>query len=188
MVSTRRSVFSCQCFLELEQFLNTLLNLVSRCSKLLDWLAVWIVNKPVLEQLSRRPSFWKIYSAGLESSIVNSTAVEVMREAGIDISGQTSKPLSDFQPVNFDVVISLCGLRLRRIRLLSFEQSPQPFGSGRNSVYMRTLHVSSVLFGDVTLDRRDVILLVRCHKHVSEHSGLIPASVPAVVRIFVKIL
>ena len=52
---------------------------------------------------------FEVVSAGLESSIVNSTAVEVMREAGIDISGQTSKPLSDFQPVNFDVVISLCG-------------------------------------------------------------------------------
>ena len=60
--STRRSVFSCQCFLGLQQFLNTLLNLVSRCSKLFDWLAVWVVNKPVLEQLSRRPSFWKIHS------------------------------------------------------------------------------------------------------------------------------
>jgi arsenate reductase len=32
-----------------------------------------------------------------------------MREAGIDISGQTSKPLTDFQPGNFDIVISLCG-------------------------------------------------------------------------------
>ena len=61
--STRRSLFSCQCSMGLHQFLNTLLNLVSRCSKLFDWLAVWIVNKPVLEQLSRRPSFWKIDSA-----------------------------------------------------------------------------------------------------------------------------
>ena len=51
----------------------------------------------------------EVVSAGLESSTVSSTAVEVMREAGIDISGQTSKPISDFQPVNFDVVISLCG-------------------------------------------------------------------------------
>ena len=48
-------------------------------------------------------------SAGLESSTVNPTAIEVMREAGIDISDQTSKPLSDFKPVNFHIVISLCG-------------------------------------------------------------------------------
>ena len=52
---------------------------------------------------------FKVVSAGLESSIVNSTAIKVMREAGIDISRQTSKPLSDFQAENFDVVISLCG-------------------------------------------------------------------------------
>ena len=50
-----------------------------------------------------------VVSAGLEASSVNSTAVEVMREAGIDISDQTSKPLSDFKPENFDIVISLCG-------------------------------------------------------------------------------
>jgi len=52
---------------------------------------------------------FEVVSAGLESSTVNSTAIEVMREAGIDISDQTSKPLSDFSPVDFDIVISLCG-------------------------------------------------------------------------------
>jgi len=51
----------------------------------------------------------EVVSAGLEASSVNLTAVDVMREAGIDISGQTSKPLVDFQPEQFDVVISLCG-------------------------------------------------------------------------------
>ena len=50
-----------------------------------------------------------VVSAGLEASNVNSTAVEAMREAGIDISGQTSKPIADFQPEDFDIVISLCG-------------------------------------------------------------------------------
>ena len=52
---------------------------------------------------------FEVVSAGLESSNVNPTAIEVMREVGIDISGQTSKPLSDFHAENFDVVISLCG-------------------------------------------------------------------------------
>ncbi len=33
-----------------------------------------------------------------------------MREVGIDISHQTSKALADFQPEDFDVVISLCGV------------------------------------------------------------------------------
>ena len=47
-------------------------------------------------------------SAGLEASIVNPIAVQVMSEVGIDISIQTSKSLSDFKPEDFDVVISLC--------------------------------------------------------------------------------
>ena len=51
----------------------------------------------------------QVVSAGLESSSVNSTAIDVMREAGIDIPAQTSKPLTGFEPADFDVVVSLCG-------------------------------------------------------------------------------
>lgn len=51
----------------------------------------------------------EVISAGLEASSVNLTADDVMREAGIDISGQTSKPLVGFHPEQFDIVISLCG-------------------------------------------------------------------------------
>jgi arsenate reductase len=50
-----------------------------------------------------------VTSSGLEASEVNSTAVEVISEIGIDISNQTSKALSDFQPQDYDIVISLCG-------------------------------------------------------------------------------
>ncbi len=50
-----------------------------------------------------------VTSSGLEASEVNSTAVEVMSEIGIDISSQRSKALSDFQPQDYDIVISLCG-------------------------------------------------------------------------------
>jgi arsenate reductase (thioredoxin) len=50
-----------------------------------------------------------VTSSGLEASQVNPIAIEVMKDVGIDISQQTSNPLSDFQPTDFDVVISLCG-------------------------------------------------------------------------------
>lgn len=50
-----------------------------------------------------------VSSAGLEASQVDPTTVEVMSEIGIDISNQTSKPLSDFNPADYDAVISLCG-------------------------------------------------------------------------------
>jgi len=50
-----------------------------------------------------------VKSSGLEASQVNSGAIAAMSEIGIDINKQTSDALSDFQPEDFDVVISLCG-------------------------------------------------------------------------------
>ena len=54
-------------------------------------------------------NLFEVTSAGLEASQVNSTAVAAMAEIGIDITRQTSKPLSRYQAGHFDVVISLCG-------------------------------------------------------------------------------
>ncbi|OAB56906.1 ArsC family transcriptional regulator [Phormidium willei BDU 130791] len=51
----------------------------------------------------------EVHSCGLEASHVHPTAIEVMQEAGIDITGQTSDPLSHFNAEDYDVVISLCG-------------------------------------------------------------------------------
>lgn len=51
----------------------------------------------------------KVASAGLEASRVHPTAVEVMSEAGIDISNQTSDPITAYNPQDYDIVISLCG-------------------------------------------------------------------------------
>lgn len=50
-----------------------------------------------------------VTSSGLEASQVRPEAIATMKEAGVDISSQTSKALSDFKPEDFDVVISLCG-------------------------------------------------------------------------------
>lgn len=51
----------------------------------------------------------EVTSSGLEVSEVDPAATIVMSEVGIDISNQTSKPLSDFKPEDYDAVISLCG-------------------------------------------------------------------------------
>lgn len=48
-------------------------------------------------------------SSGLEKGEVDPITIAVMAEIGIDISNQTSKPLSNFQPEDYDAVISLCG-------------------------------------------------------------------------------
>lgn len=57
--------------------------------------------------------FWgdtmEAFSAGTKASFVNSTAIEVMKEIGIDISKHLSKNLSEFDGQNFDYVITLCG-------------------------------------------------------------------------------
>ena len=50
-----------------------------------------------------------VVSSGLASSHVDPITVKVMAEIGIDISNQSSKSLSDFNPEDFDAVISLCG-------------------------------------------------------------------------------
>jgi len=50
-----------------------------------------------------------IESAGLKSTEVNQNAVKVMGEVGVDLTNHTSKPISDFEPDNWDEVISLCG-------------------------------------------------------------------------------
>ncbi|MFM2431727.1 MAG: hypothetical protein RLZZ511_2940 [Cyanobacteriota bacterium] len=50
-----------------------------------------------------------VTSSGLEKSQVRPEAIATMNEIEIDISRQTSNALSEFQPEDFDVVISLCG-------------------------------------------------------------------------------
>ncbi len=50
-----------------------------------------------------------VTSSGLEASHVDPIVVQVMSEVGIDVSDQASKPLSEFNPEDYDVVISLCG-------------------------------------------------------------------------------
>jgi arsenate reductase (thioredoxin) len=51
----------------------------------------------------------EVVSSGLETSQVNPGAIAAMDAVGIDIRDQTSKPLSDFNPEDFDIVVSLCG-------------------------------------------------------------------------------
>lgn len=51
----------------------------------------------------------EVVSSGLEASRVHPTAIEVMSEIGIDLSQQTSDPLSNFKADDFDAVISMCG-------------------------------------------------------------------------------
>jgi arsenate reductase (thioredoxin) len=49
------------------------------------------------------------YSAGIEKHGMNPYAVKVMAEAGVDISRQFSKTLTELGPREFDYVVTVCG-------------------------------------------------------------------------------
>ncbi len=49
-----------------------------------------------------------VSSAGLEAHGLNPRAVQVMQEAGIDISGHTSEILDIYQDRPFDLILTVC--------------------------------------------------------------------------------
>ncbi len=49
------------------------------------------------------------YSAGIETHGMNPDAIRVMAEAGVDISGQRSKNVSELGDIEFDYVVTVCG-------------------------------------------------------------------------------
>lgn len=51
---------------------------------------------------------FEVYSAGTHPQGVDPLAVQVMRESGIDITGQQSKRLDRFQDQSFDYIITVC--------------------------------------------------------------------------------
>jgi arsenate reductase len=48
------------------------------------------------------------YSAGLQPGPLNPSAVQVMAEAGVDISGQHPKHVADLRGTDFDYVVTVC--------------------------------------------------------------------------------
>ena len=52
---------------------------------------------------------WEVHSAGTNPVGVNPRAVQVMAEAGVDISAQTSKPINLDLLNSVDLVVTLCG-------------------------------------------------------------------------------
>ncbi len=51
---------------------------------------------------------FEVFSAGTRPSKVNETAIKVMKEIGIDISGHSSKHVDEFLGQKIDYVISVC--------------------------------------------------------------------------------
>ncbi len=53
-------------------------------------------------------SRFNVYSAGIETHGVNPKAIQVMKEAGVDISHHTSNHIDEYRDVDFDYVITVC--------------------------------------------------------------------------------
>jgi arsenate reductase len=51
---------------------------------------------------------YEVFSGGIEATRVHPMAIDVMKEIGIDISGQKSKLVDDFFGKNIDIVVTVC--------------------------------------------------------------------------------
>jgi arsenate reductase len=51
---------------------------------------------------------YEAYSAGVEATSVDSRAIKVMSEIGIDISGYRSKSVKEVQDILFDIAVTVC--------------------------------------------------------------------------------
>ena len=51
---------------------------------------------------------FEAFSAGVAPCFVHPLAIRVMREAGVDISGQYSKHVDDLDGIAFDFIVTLC--------------------------------------------------------------------------------
>jgi arsenate reductase len=56
-----------------------------------------------------RPELLEAHSAGTAPQGLNPYAVQVMAEAGVDISAQRSKALDELRGLEFDLVVTVCG-------------------------------------------------------------------------------
>jgi arsenate reductase len=64
-------------------------------------MAEWLLRRHARDRFD-------VYSAGAQPTKLNPTAVEVMQEVGIDISGQHSKGVAQFLGETFQFVIRVC--------------------------------------------------------------------------------
>lgn len=67
-------------------------------------------NSQMAEGLLRhfKGNEYEVFSAGVKPVDVNKSAVQVMKEIGIDISRQTSKHINEFLNQEFDIIITVC--------------------------------------------------------------------------------
>jgi len=66
---------------------------------------------------------FEVYSAGVDPTIVNPLSIQVMEEAGVDISSHTSVSIHEYVSVPFDYVITVCHHARQACPALAGEQN-----------------------------------------------------------------
>lgn len=103
---------------------------------------------------------YEAYSAGVEASSVDPRAVSAMLEIGIDISGQRSKSIEEFQDTVFDVAVTVCD-RAKQACPICSTQLQLPTKSPRaREVIHRTFEDPALARGSEK-EQRDVFRKVR---------------------------
>lgn len=79
---------------------------------------------------------YDVYSAGIKATSVDPRAVKVMKEIGIDISGQRSKSMEEYQGIIFDLAVTVCDRARDACPLCGTTLKPLP----RAPVAKETIH------------------------------------------------
>ena len=83
--------------------------------------------------------YYDVYSAGDNPTSVNSYAIKVLEEIGVDISENRSKSLKEFEGLEFDYVVTVC----------SGEGQTCPFFSGGKSYINKSFDDPSEVNGNI---------------------------------------
>ena len=63
--------------------------------------------------------YYEVYSAGSNPTTVNPYAIKVLLEISVDISENRSKNLKEFEGLEFDYVVTVCGVKGQTCPFLS---------------------------------------------------------------------
>ncbi len=110
----------------------------------------------------------EVYSAGLETHGLNSSAVVVMSEVGVDISRQYSKHLSELDHLRFDYIITVC----------AHARESCPLFKGGGIVVHAGFDDPPALAKAVAERGGDLKAQLDCYRHIRDHIRAFVASLP----------
>ena len=70
--------------------------------------------------------YYDVYSAGSDPTTVNPYAIKVLEEIGVDISKNRSKSLKEFDGLEFDYIVTVCGGESRVMSIFLWRKNLSP--------------------------------------------------------------